>query len=86
MIVNSHCYCDLCDEHLGQLWNQPAIARDLLPAPDFHVCDACLESSVPASEYQFLDQVVFQDDGIGTNFDQALEAAGADLSFNWYQN
>lgn len=26
---------------MGQLWNQPAAAPDLLPAPDFRVCDDC---------------------------------------------
>ena len=45
MILLGHVYCDLCFEHLGQLWNEPAAAPDLLPAPDFRVCDDCFEAS-----------------------------------------
>lgn len=39
--------CDCCGQYLGQLWAQPAIAPDLLGAPDFHVCDDCWLSSEP---------------------------------------
>lgn len=49
MITHGHCFCDLCGQHLGQLWNLPVIARDLLPAPDFRVCDDCFISSSLAS-------------------------------------
>jgi len=49
MIVHGICGCDLCGQYLGQLWNQPAIAPDLLPAPDFHVCDDCWVASEPVT-------------------------------------
>lgn len=46
MIVLGRVFCDLCNQHLGQLWNEPAAARDLLPAPDFRVCDDCHSSAL----------------------------------------
>lgn len=41
MIVHGFVFCDLCHVPMGKLWNQPAAAPDLLPAPDFRVCDDC---------------------------------------------
>lgn len=41
MIIHGFVFCDLCRASMGQLWNQPAAAPDLLPAPDFRVCDDC---------------------------------------------
>lgn len=49
MIAHGHCFCDICGEHMGQLWNLPVIAPGLLPAPDFRVCDDCCLSSSPWS-------------------------------------
>lgn len=49
MIVHGRCACDLCGLYLGQLWNQPAAAPDLLPAPDFMVCDDCWIASEPVT-------------------------------------
>ncbi|TRO34253.1 hypothetical protein EQ831_18210 [Pseudomonas sp. ALS1279] len=46
MIVLDRCFCDLCGTFLGQLWNQPACAPDVLPAPDFRVCDDCHSASI----------------------------------------
>lgn len=46
MIVLDRCFCDLCGTYMGQLWNQPAAAPDLLPAPDFRVCDDCHSASI----------------------------------------
>lgn len=45
MIIHCQVYCDVCNQHLGQLWNEPPAARDLLPAPDFRVCDDCVVAS-----------------------------------------
>ena len=50
MIVLDRCFCDLCGTYLGQLWNQPACAPDLLPAPDFRVCDDCHFAAIPEQE------------------------------------
>lgn len=47
MIIHGRIYCDLCIEYLGQSWNEAACAPDLLPAPDFRVCDDCYTASVP---------------------------------------
>lgn len=41
MIVHGFVFCDLCHVPMGKLWNQPAAAPDLLPAPNFRVCDDC---------------------------------------------
>lgn len=49
MIVHGRCACDLCGQYLGQLWNEPAIAPDLLAAPDFMVCDDCWIASEPVT-------------------------------------
>lgn len=46
MIVHGFVSCDLCGTYMGQLWNQPAAAPDLLPAPDFRVCDDCHSASI----------------------------------------
>lgn len=46
MITLGHVFCDLCDEHMGQLWNESVAARDLLPAPAFHVCLECHSSCI----------------------------------------
>lgn len=45
MIVYGRVSCDCCGEHLGQLWAESAAASDLLPAPDFRLCDVCLSSA-----------------------------------------
>lgn len=45
MIRDGFVSCDVCSVHMGQLWNQPAAARDLLPSPDFRVCDDCFLNS-----------------------------------------
>lgn len=45
MIIHGFVSCDLCGTHLGQLWNQPAAAPDLLPAPDFRICDDCIATA-----------------------------------------
>lgn len=47
MIVLGRCFCDLCSEYLGQVWNEPACAPDLLPANEFRVCDDCFIASEP---------------------------------------
>jgi hypothetical protein len=44
--VHGFLFCDLCHQAIGQLWNQPAVAPDLLPAPDFCVCEDCFHSWV----------------------------------------
>ncbi len=73
MIVHGICGCDLCGQYLGQLWNQPAIAPDLLPAPDFHVCDDCWTSSEPVPvRYQISDLVHVQGERFGTDSDRAV--------------
>lgn len=41
MLLQGRVFCDLCNQHMGQLWNESPAARDLLPAPDFRVCDDC---------------------------------------------
>lgn len=50
MIVLDRVFCDLCDAHIGQLFNQSAQAPDLLAdqtiAPAFAVCPDCLDASV----------------------------------------
>jgi hypothetical protein len=50
MIVFDRVFCDCCHAYMGQLWNQPAAAPDLLPAPDFRVCDDCHLSAIPEQE------------------------------------
>lgn len=50
MIFHGFVSCDLCGTHMGQLWNQPAAAPDLLPAPDFRVCDDCYLNSCECSD------------------------------------
>lgn len=45
MIRDGFVFCDHCRVPMGQLWNQPASAPDLLPPPDFRVCDDCFEAS-----------------------------------------
>jgi len=45
MIRDGFVFCDFCRVPMGQLWNQPAAAPDLLPAPDFRVCDDCFCAS-----------------------------------------
>lgn len=68
MIDHGHCFCDLCGQHMGQLWNQPAIASDLLPPPDFRVCEDCFPASEPTPiRYQIFGQVLAQGDVIGTD-------------------
>lgn len=49
MILHGRVSCDLCGGSMGQLWNEAPIACDLLPAPDFRVCDDCWSASVPDS-------------------------------------
>lgn len=46
MIVHGRCACDLCGQYMGQLWNEPSIAPDLLPSDDFRVCDDCHSEAV----------------------------------------
>ncbi|MGL4317340.1 MAG: hypothetical protein ACRCTL_12100 [Pseudomonas sp.] len=52
MIKHGHCFCDLCDLHLGQLWNLPAAAPDLLPPSDFRVCDDCHQAAIDDEQPQ----------------------------------
>ena len=52
MITHGHCFCDLCGLHLGQLWNQPAAAPDLLPPSDFRVCDDCHQAAIDDEQSQ----------------------------------
>lgn len=46
MITHGHVFCDSCGLHMGQLWNQPAAAPDVLPAPDFRICDDCHSTAI----------------------------------------
>lgn len=50
MIRDGFVFCDFCRVPMGQLWNQPAAAPDLLPAPDFRVCDQCFDASCVCSD------------------------------------
>lgn len=50
MIRDGFVFCDLCLVPMGQLWNQPAAAPDLLPSPDFRVCDQCFDASCACSD------------------------------------
>lgn len=45
MIIHGFVSCDSCGLHLGQLWNQPAAAPDLLPAPDLRICHDCSKTA-----------------------------------------
>lgn len=54
MIVHGFVFCDLCRVSMGKLWNQPAAAPDLLPAPDFRVCDDCFSASCVCSDPECL--------------------------------
>ncbi|MDU9400805.1 hypothetical protein [Pseudomonas sp. zfem003] len=49
MIIHDRCFCDLCGEFIGQLWNQPAQAPDLVPADTFRACDDCYSASEVAA-------------------------------------
>jgi hypothetical protein len=44
MIIHGFVSCDLCGTHMGKLWNEPAAAPDLLPAPDFRISEDCFSS------------------------------------------
>ena len=55
MTRDNFVFCDLCEVLMGQLWNQPALAPDLLPAPDFHVCDDCWLASEPVNQSPISD-------------------------------
>jgi hypothetical protein len=46
MIIHGRVLCDLCHQHIGQVWNEPVCAPDLLPAPAFHVCADCHTTTV----------------------------------------
>ncbi|MEL7559320.1 hypothetical protein [Stutzerimonas chloritidismutans] len=50
MTRHDRVFCDLCDAHIGQLFNQPAQSVDLLVdqtmAPAFAVCPDCWDASV----------------------------------------
>jgi hypothetical protein len=50
MIIHDRCFCDICAQFLGQLWNQPAQAPDLLPRDSFRVCDECFTTSEVVSD------------------------------------
>ncbi|QZX80492.1 hypothetical protein [Metapseudomonas otitidis] len=41
MIIHDRCFCDLCGQLIGQLWNQPAQAPDLLPSDTHRECVDC---------------------------------------------
>jgi hypothetical protein len=49
MLIVDRVVCDLCHELVGQLFNQPAQAPDLLVdmrfSPEFVVCPDCYETS-----------------------------------------
>lgn len=55
MLVHGFVFCDLCHVPMGQLWNQPVVAPDLLPAPDFRVCDDCYADSCQCSDPECLE-------------------------------
>lgn len=57
MIKHGRCACDLCGQYLGQLWNEPAIAPDLLPPPDFLICEDCFPIAEPVPA-RVIDQEV----------------------------
>lgn len=54
MLIVDRVVCDFCHELVGQLFNQPAQAPDLLAdmrfSPDFVVCPDCFDSSVLTSD------------------------------------
>lgn len=56
MIIHGRVFCDLCRDFLGQVWNEPACAPDLLPAPDCHICEDCVSASNAAAQerHEFL--------------------------------
>lgn len=62
MIRQGHVFCDFCSEHMGQLWNLPAAAPDLLAPPDFRVCDDCVRASEPATSSDYFDYELTHDD------------------------
>jgi hypothetical protein len=49
MLIVDRVVCDLCREVVGQLFNQPAEASDLLTdkrlSPEFTVCPDCYDAS-----------------------------------------
>lgn len=61
MIIHGFVFCDLCHEAMGQLWNQPAAAPDLLPPPDFRVCHQCFDASCFCSDPECMVFGCFQE-------------------------
>ena len=48
MVILDRVVCDRCGRPMGQLWNQPAPASDLLPKLFEHTCPGGCEQPLPA--------------------------------------
>lgn len=47
MVILDRVVCDRCGRLMGQLWNQPAPASDLLPKLHEHACPGGCELPLP---------------------------------------